>query len=131
MGQEILAQRLRDQMARKGAKPPEIAAWCGVKRPAVYSWMKHGCIAKKHLPKLSIYFGVNLAYWLGALEEGDDTVREWQKEVERLVSDLHFIAYQLGLLEGASDPDMAEVQRFQNQAIDARAALLAHLGGRN
>jgi predicted DNA-binding transcriptional regulator AlpA len=131
MDKEILAQRLREQMAKRGAKPPEIAALCGVKRPAVYDWMKHGRIAKRHLPQLSDYFGVNLAYWLGAPEEGDNSVTEWQKEAERLISELHFVAYQLGLLEGTSDPDMAEVQRFQNRAIDARVALLAHLAGRH
>ena len=69
-----LAQKLKEQMERKGTKPPELAALCEVRVPSVYDWINYGRIAKKHLPRLAEFFGTPLGYWLGtdAADPSDD-----------------------------------------------------------
>ncbi len=57
--------KLRQEAARLGLKPAQVAAVFDVKPPSVYDWYEHGRIHKKHYAKLIAWSGKPLAWWLG------------------------------------------------------------------
>ena len=71
-----IGDQLADAMRERSVSQAQLARDFGVKQPSVHEWIKHGRIAKKHLPKLSIYFGKPLSYWLSTDEASAFEVNE-------------------------------------------------------
>jgi transcriptional regulator with XRE-family HTH domain len=59
-----LGQKLADAIELKGISQAEVARHFDVKQPTVSSdWIKHGRIAKEHIPNLVKYFGLPYEWW--------------------------------------------------------------------
>ncbi len=69
-----IGSRLQEAITEKGVSQADVAREFGVTPPTVsQDWIKHGRIAKKHLPKLVEYFGHSYDWWLGTGGRHEDT----------------------------------------------------------
>ena len=60
-----LGRALTEAMSKKGIGPTELAGRFGIKPPSVSDWKARGCISKKHLPGVILYFRdvVSIEHW--------------------------------------------------------------------
>ena len=66
-----LAAKLKASMQEKGVSKTQLATACDVRVQSVYTWLKHGRVAKHHLPTFARVFGKPLGYWLDDESEDD------------------------------------------------------------
>lgn len=59
-----IGHRLQEEMEARRLSAAEIARLFDVKPPSVYDWIRHGRIAKKHIPRLTQLFGHSADWWL-------------------------------------------------------------------
>lgn len=87
-----LGKALQIAMQRKGVVQQQVATEFGIRQPSVSEWLKHGRIAKRHIPHLVAYFSPHVGpeHWgLPAVWAASD---ELSREERDFVSVLRTLA---------------------------------------
>lgn len=86
-----LGKAIAEAMAKKPATQKQMAAAFHVSQPSVSEWLKHGRVAKKHIPLLLDYFSevVGPDHWgLPISKQEFDLIKAFRKLPEKARHDL-------------------------------------------